>query len=106
MKIIIDECLPKRLKNLLPDYDVQTVPQMGLAGSKDTALLDALDARKIDVFITIDGNIEYQQNFSGRVFGTVVIRAVSNRFQDLVALESALLTALQQATPGNIIRIP
>ena len=56
MKIIIDECLPKKMTQFFQEYDVWTVPQISLGGSSDTVLLDELNTRKIDVFITIDGN--------------------------------------------------
>ena len=82
------------------------MPQIGLAGLKDTELLEALDAKGIDVFVTIDGNIEYQQQFVNRVFGTVVIRAASNRFQDLTPLATALTEAVSGVSAGQLVRIP
>ncbi len=106
MKIIIDECLPKRVTQFFQKHEVWTVPQIGLGGSTDTLLLDELDTRDIDVFITIDGNIEYQQQFKNRVFGTVVIRSVSNRFSDLLHLKEELVKAVKNVTQGNIIHIP
>ncbi len=106
MKIIIDECLPKRITQFFQEYDVWTVPQINLGGSADIVLLDELNARDIDVFITIDGNIEYQQQFKNRVFGTIVIRSVSNRFSDLLHLKEELVNAVGNVTPGNIIHIP
>ncbi len=106
MKIIIDECLPKRITQFFPEDEVWTVPQIGLSGSTDKMLLDELDARNIEVFITIDGNIEYQQQFKNRVFGTVIIRAVSNRFSDLLHLKEELVKAVKNVTQGNIIHIP
>jgi len=105
MKIIIDECLPKRITQFFPEDEVWTVPQIGLGGSKDNVLLDELDARDIEVFVTIDGNIEYQQQFKNRVFGTVIIRAVSNRFSDLLHSKDDLLEAVKNVTSGNIIHI-
>ncbi len=39
MKIIIDECLPKRITQFFPEDEVWTVPQIGLSGSKDEILL-------------------------------------------------------------------
>ncbi|MFZ1389376.1 MAG: hypothetical protein WBP46_17480 [Thiolinea sp.] len=105
MKVVIDECLPKRLASLI-DAEVKTVPQLGLAGTKDKELLVKLEALQIDVFITIDGNLEFQQNFKNRSFGTVVVRAVSNRFQDLAFLEAELNLAIQQVVAGDVQRIP
>jgi len=92
--------------SLVPTDQVFTVPQIGLAGSTDSDLLDALDSKGINIFITIDGNIEFQQQFKGRGFGTVIIRAISNRFQDLLPLETELINAIQRVDKGNIIRIP
>ena len=105
MKIIIDECLPKRVTRFFKRHNVYTVPQIGLSGSKDTALLNELDKREIDIFITIDGNIEYQQQFLKRTFGTVVILAVSNRFSDLEHLEDKILKAVSSVSRGEIAHV-
>lgn len=106
MKIIIDECLPKKLCGLFAEQEAYTVPQLGLAGTQDGELLDALEAREIDVFITIDGNIEYQQQFMNRTFATIVIRSVSNRFEDLLPLQQALSDVIKIAQKGIVVRIP
>ena len=102
MKIIIDECLPKRVTQFFEKDSAYTVPQIGLSGSKDTELLEELDKRGMDIFITIDGNIEYQQQFLKRTFGTVVILAVSNRFADLEHLKDKILKAVSLVSKGNI----
>ena len=105
MKIIIDECLPKRMTQFFPEDEVWTVSQIGLGGSTDKILLDELDARNIEVFVIIDGNIEYQQQFKNRVFGTVIIRAVSNRFSDLLYSRDELVEAVKTIDSGNVIHI-
>ncbi|NOZ89687.1 MAG: hypothetical protein GXO60_00215 [Epsilonproteobacteria bacterium] len=105
MKIVIDECLPKRVTKFFENDMAYTVPQIGLSGSTDSELLDELDKRDIDIFITIDGNIEYQQQFLKRKFGTVVILAVSNRFSDLVHLKDKILNATSNIKKGEIIHI-
>ncbi len=105
MKIIIDECLPKRVAQFFEKGSAYTVPQIGLSGSKDTELLNELDKRGIDVFVTIDGNIEYQQQFLKRTFGTVVILAVSNRFADLEHLKEKILQAVNSVSIGEIAHV-
>ena len=105
MKIIIDECLPKRVTQFFEKGSAYTVPQIGLSGSKDTELLKELDKRDIDVFITIDGNIEYQQQFINRTFGTVVIISVSNRFNDVLNLKDKILKAVDTVSKGEIEHI-
>ncbi len=106
MKIIIDECLPKRVTSFFNDDECWTVPQIGLGGYKDSALLDELDKRDIDIFVTIDGNIEYQQQFKNSSFGTIVLRSVSNRFSDLKQFEDMLIEASTSAEAGMLIHIP
>ncbi|MEA3522602.1 MAG: hypothetical protein U9R50_06480 [Campylobacterota bacterium] len=106
MKIIIDECLPKRLIHFFTQHEVWTVPQIGLAGAKDSMLLDELDRRNIDLFITIDGNIEYQKAFENRVFATIVIRSASNRFEDLLTFKDELVDIIFTIKSGNIYHIP
>jgi hypothetical protein len=106
MTIIIDECLPKRLIGLFVSHTVWTVPQIDLAGSNDQTLLSELDQKEVDVFITIDGNMEYQQQFKNRKFGTIVIRSVSNRFADLANLKDDLLAAVETIQPGDILHLP
>ncbi len=105
MKIVIDECLPKRVTQFFEKGSAYTVPQIGLSGTKDTELLNELDKREIDVFVTIDGNIEYQQQFINRKFGTVVIFAVSNRFNDLLHLKDKILKAVNSVSKGKIEHI-
>ncbi|MBZ0306863.1 MAG: hypothetical protein K8I82_12410 [Anaerolineae bacterium] len=39
MKILIDKCLPRKLKRELSDHEVKTVPEAGWAGTQNGALL-------------------------------------------------------------------
>jgi len=61
MKLLLDECTPKRLRLDFPGHDVQTVQEAGLKGLKNGALL-RLASSKFDVLITADQNITFQQN--------------------------------------------
>ena len=38
MRVLLDECLPRRLKRLLADHEVVTVPEAGWAGKRATAI--------------------------------------------------------------------
>jgi len=64
-----------------------------------------LAANKFDVFLTIDRNLEYQQNFSGIVLAVVVIHAASNDIAVLRPLMPAVLAALPRAKPGTLTHI-
>jgi len=94
MKVILDECLPKRLIRYLPNYEVTTVPLAGLAGYTNGKLLVAIE-RDFDVFLTIDSNLSAQQNLQGIELIIVVIRAQSNRIEDLIPLAPRIIDAIE-----------
>jgi predicted nuclease of predicted toxin-antitoxin system len=60
MRVLLDECVPKRLRRELTAYDVSTVTDMGWAGVKNGKLL-ALASAQFECFLTVDANIEKQQ---------------------------------------------
>lgn len=66
MKLLLDECIDRRLARELTAHEVKTVPQMGWAGTKNGQLL-ALAEAEFDVFITVDRNLSCQQNLSWAV---------------------------------------
>ncbi len=74
MRVLLDECLPKKLKRELPGYTVITVPEQGWAGQKNGALL-RLAQTEFDVFLTIDQNLTNQQNLSQIDLAIVVLSA-------------------------------
>ncbi len=61
MNVLLDECLPRKLKDGLPGPTVSTVPEMGWAGTKNGTLLRLAEAA-FEIFITADRNVECQQN--------------------------------------------
>lgn len=105
MRIILDECLPKRLGQLLSGHIVTTVPQAGWAGTKNGALLKLIGGA-YDAFITMDKNLPAQQTAPGSTFEIVVIRCKSNRIDDLKALAPAILKALETLQPAHIAIVP
>jgi hypothetical protein len=81
MRVLLDECIPRKLKNALPDYECHTVPEAGLAGQKNGALLSLAEAAGFDLFLTMDKGLQYQQNPEGRSIAILIVRARSNRLE-------------------------
>ena len=61
MKILFDECVPKRLRKLFQKHDVKTVQEAGWGGVKNGELLKKASER-FEVLITVDRNLAFQQN--------------------------------------------
>jgi hypothetical protein len=54
MKILLDECLPRKLRGRLPGHECQTVPEAGLAGQKNGRLISLAESAGFDLFLTMD----------------------------------------------------
>ena len=104
MRLLLDECVPKRLRRELSGYDVQTVREAGWAGLKNGALLRAADG-SFDALITVDQGIVYQQNLSGLRISLVVIAAASNDIDDLRPQVPSVRAALATLEVGFVVRV-
>ncbi|MFB2877619.1 DUF5615 family PIN-like protein [Floridanema aerugineum] len=104
MRVLLDECLPKKLKRELVGHTVITVPQQGWAGKKNGELLQLAES-EFDVFLTIDRNLTAQQNLSTRNIAIVVIVAPSNRIEALKPLIPQLLVILETIQSGQVIYV-
>jgi predicted nuclease of predicted toxin-antitoxin system len=61
MKLLLDECMPRRIRRDLTGHAVFTVEQSGLKGFKNGELLRAASGN-FNVLITVDQSISYQQS--------------------------------------------
>lgn len=93
MRILLDESLPKRLKDELTGHDVSTVFERGWSGVSNGRLL-ALAANSFDVFVTADQNLQYQQNLAALPIAVVVLVARDSRLETLQVLVPELLQGL------------
>jgi predicted nuclease of predicted toxin-antitoxin system len=74
MRILLDECVPRRFRRELPQHEVRTVPEMGWASLKNGVLLAAASG-KFDVFVTTDQRLSDQQNISTLAIAVVILVA-------------------------------
>ena len=104
MRLLLDECVDRRLVRDLTGHHIKTVPQMGWAGIKNGELL-ALAEQQFDVFITVDRNLSFQQNLSKFNIAVLVLCAPTNRLVDLKLLVPEILLALPTAKVGEALSI-
>jgi len=104
MKLLLDECIDRRLAKNLPGYFVSTVPQMKWAGIKNGKLL-SLAEQEFDVFITVDRNLSFQQNLPKFNIAIILLHATTNRLIDLQPLAPAILAALPNVKAGEVTNI-
>jgi hypothetical protein len=105
MKVLLDECIPRRLTNALSEHECCTVPEAGFAGLKNGLLISLAEAAGFNLFLTMDKGLQYQQNLEGRTIAILIIRARSNRLDDLLSHLSACRLAMGSIRPGEVIRV-
>lgn len=81
MRVLLDECVPRRLAVAFVGVDVRTVAQVGWATTKNGALL-RLAQQEFDVFVTTDQRLQHQQTIANLDLAVVVLvaRATSSTF--------------------------
>jgi predicted nuclease of predicted toxin-antitoxin system len=60
MKILLDECVTKRLKQYLGEFEVFTVRELELSVIKNGKLITYCTENNFDIILTIDKNLMFQ----------------------------------------------
>ncbi|MBI1984264.1 MAG: DUF5615 family PIN-like protein [Acidobacteria bacterium] len=104
MRILLDENLPADLAAELAGHEVATVTHLGWQGIKNSELLRRAQGR-FEVLVTMDRNLEFQQNITEFEVSVLVLLAHSNRMADLRPLVPAILRELKIVLPGELRRV-
>jgi predicted nuclease of predicted toxin-antitoxin system len=102
VRILIDESLPRYLKQVLAEHSAFTVQEMGWAGIRNSELLAKAESN-FDVLLTADKNLRYQQNLSGLALAIIVFP--SNRLSVVKTLAPQVKDALSVIRQGEIIEL-
>ena len=105
MRVLLDECVPRKLNTYLSGHECMSVPEAGFAGKKNGELLKLAVETGFEVFVTVDQGIEYEQNLMSRKLAIVIIRAKSNRLADLVVQVPTILSVLKSIRSGELARV-
>ena len=102
MRILLDESTPRPLTREFAELDATHVADLGWQGRKNGALLAAMRDEGFSVLITVDQNLQFQQNVPAAGIAVVVLHANTNRLTDLRPLIGEVRGILAQAKPGSV----
>ena len=105
MRLLLDECVPRRLKRDLVGHDVWTVAEMGWSSKRNGELLKLMLAQKFEALLTVDQSFEFQQNVRQSGIAVVVVAARTSRLKELRPLVPQMLEALARVSAGDLIRV-
>jgi len=84
MKILLDECVTKRLKRYLEEFEVFTIRELGLSGIKNGKLMAYCVENNFDILLTIDKNLMYQQNLEKYPVTIAVLNSFTSKIEELI----------------------
>ena len=103
MKILLDENIPRRLKfDFGDDMEVHTVPEMNWQGKKNGELLGLSVFNGFDCLITLDKNLQYQQNLKGFSIFVIILDVPDSRYQTIQALITKIRVLLSEPLSQQI----
>lgn len=97
MRLLLDECVPRPLKREFRGHDHSTIDEAG-------ALLNKASTN-FQVLVTVDKNIEYQQDTGDLPMAVMILSARSNRIENLLPLLPKARIALNDIRIGDLITI-
>jgi predicted nuclease of predicted toxin-antitoxin system len=102
MKILLDACVPRPLRNFLSDYTVKTAQEMGWGTLQNGALIKEAESQ-FDAFITSDQNLKYQQNITGRKLAILVLP--TNDWPAIRLHGDEIATKASALQPGDFVEL-
>ncbi len=103
MKILLDECVTKKLKrHFPPEFEVATVTESNLSGFKNGKLLAAAEKLGFDVLLTVDKNLQNQQKISRFSLTLVVLDVQKINITFMLPLLPRILKQLPFVEKGKV----
>jgi len=104
MLILFDHGTPRGIARALSGHTVITAYARGWGRLSNGALLKAAESDKVEVLLTTDQKIRYQQNLAGRNIALVVLMGTTKWSHVRLYLER-ITVAVNAATPGSYTEI-
>ena len=105
MRVLLDENIDRSLKPLFStDFEVVTVSERGWQGRSNGELLRAAE-QEFDALLTMDANLEHQQNLRLFKLAVVVVRASSNAYSAVAPLMPKVNDVLRDIEAGSVVHV-
>jgi len=102
MKILLDECVPYRLKYHLDKFKCKSVKEMGWSSLLNGDLMKAAGDEGFEIFLTIDKNLQHQQNIKKYPLAIVVFDIPRSKIEFLKELIPQFITLSSEIKKGKL----
>ncbi len=106
MKVLFDQNLPHKLRTMLIalcEHQILTTAYLGWSGLKNGELLQKAEENGMDLFVTGDTTLVYEQNLKRRRLAIIVLS--TNNWPIIQNHLSAILSAINSARPESFQQV-
>ena len=82
MKVLLDECVPRRFRDALPGIHVSTARDQRWTSLRNGELLAEMRAAGFTTLVTVDRNLIFQQHIAASGIAVIVMHALTNRLPE------------------------
>jgi hypothetical protein len=104
MVILFDQGTPQGLARVLPEHTIITAKAKSWDRLNNGDLLNAAEAAAVDLLLTTDQRIRYQQNLTGRKIAIVVL-AGTTKWSRVRLHHERIAAVVNAATPGSYTEV-
>ena len=104
MRILFDHGTPRGIARALAAHTILTAYGQGWDRLTNGTLLQAAEDAAVDILLTTDQNIRYQQNLTGRRLALVVLTGTTRWTRVRLHLDR-IAVAVEAATPGSYTEV-
>ena len=107
MKLLLDEPVDRGIAACFPDkFEIKTVGEMGWSGTKNGELLEIAADAGFKALITVDKNMEYQQNLDKLPIAIIVLSTPRSSIAYLKPVIPDVISALEDNPMRKFVKIP
>ncbi|MGO8671786.1 MAG: hypothetical protein ACLQVD_10525 [Capsulimonadaceae bacterium] len=106
MKVLLDNCVDVRFAGLIVDHEVQHTLNLGWGDLSNGKLIAAAEDAGFEVLVTVDKNIQHQQNIAKRRICLITLNSRLVGIDHITPLAGKLSIELANgAAPGTKVII-
>lgn len=102
MKVLLDACTPRPLRQFLPGHFVRTAQEVGWGGLKNGDLLREAEGQ-FEAFISTDQNLKYQQQVVGTRLAILVLP--TNDWPTIRSRGAEIAAKVATLKPGDFVEL-
>ena len=104
MRIVLDHSVPAPLRHYLRGHEVRQAKELGWDRLANGELLKEAESAGVDLLITADKNLQYQQDLRGRRISLIIVG--NAQWPVLRRSVDKVLVAVDDASPGSFAEVP